>query len=291
MFITGAITALITPFDYNDNLDENILKNLVELQISSGIHGICGCGTTGEASTLTQDEYIKVIEIIIDTVKKRVPVIIGTGSNSTKDAIKYAKIAQSMGADAIMVVVPYYNKPTQEGLMQHFKAISEAVSLPIILYNVPSRTGVNLAIETIVKLAEIDNIVGIKDATSDMNRPLILRSKIKKKFSLLCGDDSLTLAFNAQGGNGCISVASNIVPDLCANLQNLWHEGEFKGALELQTTLVPLYNILFCETNPIPVKYAANILGLCAPNVRLPLVQPSTEHKRKIEDILKQILI
>jgi 4-hydroxy-tetrahydrodipicolinate synthase len=287
----GAITALITPFTKDNTIDEQAFVNLIENQIAGGITGIVPCGTTGESPNLTVDEYSRLIELAVNTANGRIPVIAGAGSNSTDKAIKFAKIAEGRGADAVMVVVPYYNKPTQEGLYQHFKAVHDAISIPLVLYNIPGRTSVNMTDDTIVRLAELDNVVGIKDATGDMNRPLILRGRIGRDFCQLSGDDSTALSFNAQGGIGCISVAANIIPDLCANLQNLWEAGEYKGALELQTKLMPLYNVLFCETNPGPIKYAASLLGLCEPDVRLPLVEPSVESKKKIEDVVRAILL
>jgi 4-hydroxy-tetrahydrodipicolinate synthase len=287
----GAITALITPFTKGNNIDEQAFVNLIENQIAGGITGIVPCGTTGESPNLTVDEYSHLIELAVNAANGRIPVIAGAGSNSTDKAIKLAKIAEGRGADAVMVVAPYYNKPTQEGLYQHFKAVHDAISIPLVLYNIPGRTSVNMTDDTIVRLAELDNVVGIKDATGDMNRPLILRGRIGRDFCQLSGDDSTALSFNAQGGIGCISVAANIIPDLSANLQNLWEAGEYKGALELQTKLMPLYNVLFCETNPGPIKYAASLLGLCEPDVRLPLVEPSVESKKKIEDVVRAILL
>lgn len=284
----GAFTALITPFS-DEKIDENAYQSIIERQIEEGIHGLVPCGTTGESPTLSHEEHNRAIEICIEMAVGRVPVIAGAGSNSTTEAILMATHAEKKGADGVLIVTPYYNKPTQEGLYQHFKAINDAVGIPIILYNIPGRSVIDLTDETIARLAELKNIKGIKDASGNLERPSRLRMLVGSEFMQFSGDDGTALAFNAQGGVGCISVTSNIVPDLCVKLQELWAEGKFTEALAVHDKLMPLHSAMFCESNPTPVKYAASLIGLCEPDVRLPLVQPTDSSKERVRTTLQKM--
>jgi len=284
----GAITALITPFS-NGKIDERVFQSLIERQLHEGIHGLVPCGTTGECATLSHTEHNRAIELCIEAVAGRVPVIAGTGSNSTTEAVEMSVHAEKSGADAVLVVTPYYNKPTQEGMYQHFKAINDAIGIPVILYNVPGRSVVDLSNETIARLAELKNIKGIKDATGDLERPSRLRMLVGHEFMQFSGDDGTALAFNAQGGIGCISVTANLTPHLCAKLQDLWRNGSHSEALAIHDSLMPLHSVMFCESNPTPVKYAASLLGLCEATVRLPLVQPTADNKQRIKRTLEAL--
>ncbi len=248
------------------------------------------CGTTGESPTLSHAEHNRVIDLCIEVAKGKAHVMAGTGSNSTDEAIMTTKHAQKVGADAALVVAPYYNKPTQEGLFQHFKAIHDAVKIPIVIYNIPGRSGVNITDDTLARLSELPRINGLKDATGDLARPYLLRAKAQKsRCNLLSGEDMTAVAFNASGGQGCISVTSNIMPKRCAEVQEACLKGDYVQALALHDTLVPLHNILFCETSPSPVKFAASLLGKCRADVRLPLVQPREESKKHITEVLKNL--
>ena len=238
-------------------------------------------GTTGESPTLSHDEHRRVVELCIEAAGGRVPVMAGSGSNSTEEAIELTRHAKHAGADAALVVTPYYNKPTQEGLYAHFKAIAEAVDIPIFIYNIPGRSVVNMSVETMARLAELPNIVGVKDATGDLTRPSLQRLKCGADFIQLSGEDGTALGFNAHGGVGCISVAANVAPRLLSQFQNATLQGNYAAALELQDRLMPLHNALFVETSPSPVKYAASLLGKCREDVRLPLV-PVTDSTRQI---------
>ncbi|MFV9875041.1 MAG: 4-hydroxy-tetrahydrodipicolinate synthase [Rickettsiales endosymbiont of Dermacentor nuttalli] len=287
--LQGVFTALITPFE-NNQIDEKSLISLIEMQISAGINGIVTCGTTGESPTLTDSEQKFIIELSVKTAKGRIPIIAGAGSNSTNKTIYLCQNAEKAGADMLMLIVPYYNKPTQEGLYQHFKYVANSVNLPIIIYNNPIRTAVDLYDTTLSKLVhECKNIIGIKDASGDLTRPILLRNMIQKEFIYLSGDDTTALSFNASGGNGCISVISNIVPELCIKLQILWNETKIKEAIELQSRLMTLCSAMFCESNPIPIKYAASLLSICKPDVRLPLVLPSIDNRKIIENSLMSL--
>jgi 4-hydroxy-tetrahydrodipicolinate synthase len=285
----GVYTALITPFTAKGALDEKAFQEFVEWQVGQGVHGLVPCGTTGESPTLTHDEHNRVIDLCIEVAKGRVPVMAGTGSNSTEEAIMTTRHAKEAGADAALVVTPYYNKPTQEGMYQHFKAINDAVDLPIIIYNIPGRSVVNMSDDTIARLAELPNIAGLKDATGDLTRPYTLRRKLKKHLQLLSGEDMTAVAFNASGGQGCISVASNIMPKECAEVQEACSRGDYVSALTLQDKLVELMSVLFCETSPAPVKYAASLIGKCSSNLRLPLVPVSEASKKEIKKILNNL--
>ncbi len=270
--LRGSITALITPM-LNGNVDEKAFASFVDWQISEGTHGLVPVGTTGESPTVSHEEHRRVVEIAIEVANKRVPVIAGAGSNSTAEAVELAKFAEKAGADAVLSIVPYYNKPNQEGMFQHFSAVARAVGIPVILYSVPGRTVVDLTVDTIARLHEAHaNIIGVKDATADLGRASLQRDKLGKDFILLSGEDITALAFNAHGGHGCISVTSNIAPRLCAEMQELSLAGDFKGALLVQDKLVHLHKNLFLEPNPTAVKYAASRLNRCANELRLPLV-------------------
>lgn len=279
----GSCTALITPMK-NGKVDEPAFERLVEWQIAEGSHGLVPVGTTGETPTLSHEEHKRVVELCVQVAKKRVPVIAGAGSNSTEEAIELTEFAKKAGADATLHSTGYYNKPTQEGLYLHFKAISDAVDLPIIVYNVPPRTVVDILPATLARIATLKNIAGVKDASAKVERMSQHRLLIKKPFSFLSGEDASALGFNAHGGNGCISVTSNIAPRLCAEFQNACLSGNWARALELQDILMPLHDALFVETNPAPVKYAAWRLGLIeSPECRLPLA-PITDATKAIVD-------
>jgi 4-hydroxy-tetrahydrodipicolinate synthase len=282
----GSITALITPFK-KGAVDEKAYQDFIEWQIKEGSHGLVPCGTTGESPTLSHDEHNRVIELCVEVAKGRVPVIAGTGSNSTAEAIQLTQHAKKAGADAALVVTPYYNKPTQEGMLQHYLAIANAVDLPIIIYNIPGRSVIDMSIETMAKLAEHANIVGVKDATNDLMRPVRSRLAFGEDFCHLSGEDGTAVAFLAQGGNGCISVTANIAPRLCAQLQDAWHLGAYDDVFRLRDILTPLHDAMFVETNPTPVKFAASLLGKCDPEVRLPMVPLSTKSKARIEEAMR----
>lgn len=284
--LSGSITALITPF-HNDAFDEEAMTRFVKWQIDEGTRGLVPVGTTGESPTVTHDEHRRVIEITIEAAQGRVPVIAGAGSNSTREAIHLAEFAEQAGADAILTIVPYYNKPNQEGLFQHFEAIAKAVSLPVVLYSVPGRTVVDIAVDTIKRLRDAcPNIIGIKDATADMSKASMERAALGPDFILLSGEDITALGFNAHGGRGCISVTSNIAPRMCADFQNACQAGDFATALSLQDRLAPLHKALFLEPNPTGVKYAAAKLGLISEEMRLPLVPVSEGTRKAIDDAL-----
>lgn len=278
----GSFTALITPFK-GEKVDEAAFERFVEWQIAQGTHGLVPTGTTGESPTLTMDEHKRVIALCIEVARKRRPVIAGTGSNATAEAIELTRYAKAAGADACLIVMPYYNRPTQEGMYQHIKAIHDAVELPIVLYNVPSRTACDMLPATVARCAELKRVVGIKDSTGIMARATLQRIACKPQFVQLTGEDSNALGFNAHGGQGAISVTSNIAPALCAEFQNACSAGDFTKARAVFDRLMPLHEAMFCETSPGPVKYAASRLGLCAPDVRLPLA-PIAEASKRIVD-------
>lgn len=284
----GSLTALITPFR-NGKLDEEAFRRFIEWQISEGTHGLVPAGTTGESPTLDYDEHKRVIELAIEMAKGRVPVIAGTGSNSTAEAIELTEHAAKVGADAALVVTPYYNKPTQEGLYQHYKAINDAVDIPIIIYNIPGRSIVDMTVETMARCFELKNVMGVKDATANLARASQQRLAMGPEFNLLSGEDATALGFMAHGGHGCISVVSNIAPRLCAEFQNACLAGDYKGALALQDRLMPLHDAMFCEANPGPVKYAASRLGLCEAEMRLPLAPISQASQRIVDAALARV--
>jgi len=282
----GSLVALITPFR-NGSVDEKVFEKFVAWQIKAGTDGLVPCGTTGESPTLSSDERKRVIEICIATAKgSGVPVIAGTGTNSTEQSIEYTRHAKKAGADAAMLVVPYYNKPTQEGLYQHFKAVAEAVDIPIFLYNVPPRTGGDMQIDTVVRLSQVKNIVGIKDASYDMARPTLTKLRAKKGFVQLSGEDASAVGFLAQGGDGCISVTANAAPRLCADMHDAWRARDLDKVFALQDRLMPLHKALFVETSPAPVKYACELIGQASAKLRLPLVECSDAAKKQVRDAL-----
>ena len=267
----GSFTALLTPFR-NGALDEQAFRQLVEWQIAEGTNGLVPVGTTGESPTLSHDEHKQVVKWCVETVNGRVPVVAGAGSNSTKEAIELSRHAEKAGADAVLVVTPYYNKPTQEGLFQHYKAINDAIGIPIIIYNIPARSVVDMSVDTMTRLFELPNIAGVKDATANVIRVSQQRLAMGPSLIQLSGEDASALGFMAHGGQGCISVTSNVAPRLCAEFQGACLKGDYASALAFQDKLMPLHTALFLETNPAPAKYALSFLGKCEETVRLPMV-------------------
>ena len=280
-------TAIVTPFK-NNKVDEQSLEKLVEFQIKGGVSGIVPCGTTGESPTLSHDEHNLVIELCVKIANGRIKVMAGTGSNSTDEAVMMTNYAKKVGANSCLIVAPYYNKPTPEGIYQHYKALDKC-GIPLFIYNVPGRSVINISDENLARIATLENVAGIKDATGDLARIATLRLLINKKFSYLSGEDVTAVGYNAMGGNGVISVTSNIAPKMVSDLQRATAKGDYKTALEIQDTLTALHDVMFCETNPIPVKYAASLMGLCSAETRLPLVTPSASAKEKIEREMKKI--
>jgi 4-hydroxy-tetrahydrodipicolinate synthase len=285
---SGVLTALITPFK-NGVVDEQAYTNFVDWQIKQGVHGLVPCGTTGESPTLSHSEHDHVVALCIEAAKNRVPVLAGTGSNSTAEAIRMTQNAKKAGADGALIVTPYYNKPTQRGLYAHFAAIHDAVEIPIIIYNIPGRSVVDMNVETMAELAKLPRIVGVKDATADLFRPAKALAAMGADFCQLSGEDATALEFNQAGGVGCISVTANIAPKLVSQTQNLWREGKVEEAFALQQKLIPLHDAMFCETSPAPVKYAASLLGLCQGDLRLPLVEITDESKAKVKNAMQQL--
>ncbi len=283
---SGAFTALVTPFR-NSEVDEEALEALVEFQIQQGISGLVPCGTTGESPTLSEEEDRLVIETVVRVAGGRVPVVAGTGSNSTDMAIKYTRIAEEAGADGSLQVAPYYNKPTQEGLYRHFVTIAKSTSLPLILYNIPGRTSVEIGAETMARLAEVPSIVGVKDSTLSMNVASDIRRLCGEEFVILSGDDPMTLPVMALGGTGVISVASNIAPGAVSEMVAALNSDDLIRGRELHYQLLPLIRALSVETNPIPIKAAASLLGLCSDEVRLPLVSMSGENLRALQEVME----
>lgn len=284
----GCYTALVTPFTGN-GVDVAAFEQFVEWQIAEGIHGLVPCGTTGESPTLTPAEHGDVIARAVAVAKGRVKIMAGTGSNSTAEAIEYTKHAEKVGADAALVVSPYYNKPTQEGLYQHFKAVAAATSLPIFIYNIPGRSVVNMTDATLARLAEIKNIAGLKDATGDLARIATLRHLVGDRLVQFSGEDMTAVGFNAMGGRGVISVASNIAPKICAEVQNLSLAGKHEQARTLHAQLVPLISAMFVETNPMPVKFATSLMGKSDGAMRLPLVQPTEQTQATVRAALADL--
>ncbi len=281
----GSICALITPFK-NGEIDDDAFQSLVDWQITQGTSGLVPVGTTGESPTLSHGEHKRVVDMCIEATAGRVPVIAGTGSNSTEEAIMLTRHAKEAGADAALVVCPYYNKPTQEGLYEHYRAVHDAAELPVIIYNIPGRSGVDMSVATMARLSNLPNIIGVKDATRDLSRPLETRLAIGPDFCQLSGEDATVVAFLAQGGHGCISVTCNVAPALCAQLHQAWREGQMHTVQRLRDRLMPLHDALFLESSPGPVKYAVHILGRCSPEIRLPLVQPREDIKAKIREAI-----
>ena len=283
--LKGSIVALITPFK-NNTLNEDVYRQLIHYHIKNGTNGIVPGGTTGESPTLSHDEHKKIIEIAVQECNGKIPVIAGTGSNSTSEAIELSKYAEKAGSDTLLVVTPYYNKPTQEGLYQHYKKINDNVGIPIIIYNIPSRSVIDMSVETMTRLYELKNIVGVKDATGDLNRVNQQLKAMGKEFIQLTGNDDNALEFNKRGGTGAISVTANIAAKLCSDFQNSC-VNNYIDSEKLNKILQPVHTAMFIESNPSPVKYAASLLGMCDPDVRLPLVQVKEETKKKISEALK----
>ena len=283
----GSITALVTPFK-DGGLDERAFRELVQWQIAEGTNGFVPVGTTGESPTLSHDEHKRVVEWCIAEAKGKVPVIAGAGSNSTQEAVELARHADKASADAVLVVTPYYNKPTQEGMYQHFKAINDAIGIPIIIYNIPPRSVIDMSVDTMKRLYELKNIAGVKDATANVVRASQQRAALGPDFNQLSGEDATALGFMAHGGHGCISVTSNVAPRLCAEFQQACLKGDFTKALELHDKLMPLHTNLFVETNPSPAKYALSLLGKCHDSVRLPMVPLSDASKATVRSAMVQ---
>ncbi len=281
----GSLVALITPFR-NGELDEKAFRDFVEWQIQEGTDGLVPVGTTGESPTLSHQEHMRVVELCIEVAKGRVPVMAGAGSNSTREAIALTQHAKKVGAAAALVVTPYYNKPTQEGLYQHYKAIHDAVDLPIIIYNIPGRSIVDMSVATMARLAKLPRIVGVKDATNDLARPMRTRIACGKDFCILSGEDATAIQLLAGGGHGCISVTANIAPRLCADMHRAWRAGDMAKVMDLQERLMPLHDAMFCETSPGPVKYAASLLGKCAAEARLPLCEIAETSKQRVKEAM-----
>ena len=284
--LKGSLVALITPFR-GGAIDEKAFQDFVDWQIEQGTEGVVPCGTTGESPTLSHAEHKRVVELCVEVARGRVPVVAGAGSNSTAEAIDLTRHAKEAGADAALIVTPYYNKPTQEGLYQHYKAISDAVDLPIIIYNIPGRCVVDMSVATMARLAKLPNIVGVKDATNDLARPLRTRGAIKDAFTLLSGEDATALAFLAQGGDGCISVTANVAPRACADMHAAWRKGDAKAAMKINARLAPLHDALFVETSPGPVKYACSLIGRSTAEVRLPLVAASAQAQEAVRTAMR----
>ena len=286
----GSIVALITPFN-NNKIDEERYASLIHYHISNGTKGLVPAGTTGESPTLDHDEHKKVIEIAIKESNGKIPVIAGTGSNSTSEAIELSKYAENAGANALLIVTPYYNKPTQEGLYQHYKTINDNVGIPIIIYNIPPRSVVDMSVDTMARLYELKNIAGVKDATADLNRVDQQLKKMGREFIQLSGEDGTAMEFNSRGGVGCISVTANVAAKLCSEFQEASLKREDKESIkktkEINNKLMPLHKALFIESNPSPVKYAASLLNLSSEDVRLPLVKLTEKTKKEVEKALK----
>ena len=284
----GSFVALITPFK-DGKVDETAFRSFIEWQITEGSDGLVPCGTTGESPTLSHEEHQKVTEICIEVTDGRIPVIAGAGSNSTEEAISLAQHAKTAGADAVLVVTPYYNKPTQAGLFAHYKAINDNAKIPIIIYNIPGRSIIDMSVETMADLSKLDYIVGVKDATAQLDRPILTTLACGKDFWQLSGEDGTAIPHLAAGGHGCISVTGNILPRQCSEMQKAWAEGNVKKAMELQELLMPVHAAMFCETSPGPVKYAAELLGLFSSEARLPITEIADDSKVSVKEALKKV--
>ncbi len=287
MDLRGVHPAIITPFNKDKSVDEIRLRKNIEFLIENGVSGIVPCGTTGESATLSHDEHKKVIEISVDAASGKVPVIAGTGSNSTSEAVNLTKFAEDVGVDVAMLITPYYNKPTERGLLKHYKKISRCTDLPIIVYNVPSRTGTNMDANLISKISQISNIIGVKEASGDIGQVSRIIEKTSDKFSVISGDDSMTLPITALGGMGVISVVGNIVPSMMSDMVSLGLSGDIRKARGLHYKLSPLFRAMFLETNPIPVKAAAEMMGLCNGILRSPMNTISQENKNRLKEVMK----
>jgi 4-hydroxy-tetrahydrodipicolinate synthase len=283
---SGSIPALITPFA-NGKVDDAAFQRFVEWQISQGSSALVPCGSTGESATMSHEEHERVIRLCVEATAGRVPGIARTGSNSTSEAVSLTRSAQESGADAVLIVTPYYNKPTQEGLYRHYKEIHDSSDIPIIIYNIPGRTGIDMSVETMARLAALPRMVGVKDATTDLARPARTRHAIGPEFCLLSGEDPTAAAFLAEGGHGVISVTANVAPAASAALQAAWRAGDLQALAEQRDRLAPLNSALFVEINPIPIKYAVSLLGFCQPTVRLPLVEASPATRAAVESAMR----
>ncbi len=283
----GSIVALVTPFS-GENVDEKALRGLVDWHVEQGTDGIVPCGTTGESPTLSHDEHKRVVEIVVEQAAGRIPIMAGAGSNSTAEAIEFTAHARSVGAQAALVVTPYYNKPSQEGMYRHFMAIADQVDIPIYIYNIPPRSVIDMSVETMARLAKHPNIVGVKDATAQLDRVSHTRAAIGPDFIQLSGEDGTALAFNAHGGVGCISVTANVAPAICAEFQSACAAKNFDRALEIQDRMIGVHQAMFCETSPAPVKYGVHLLGLCENSVRLPLVTASKAGEDRVRDVMSR---
>ena len=284
----GSFVALTTPFK-DGKIDETAFRSFIEWQIREGSDGLVPCGTTGESPTLSHEEHQKVTEICIEVTDGRIPVIAGAGSNSTEEAISLAQHAKTAGANAVLVVTPYYNKPTQAGLFAHYKAINDNAKIPIIIYNIPGRSIIDMSVETMAELSNLEYIVGVKDATAQLDRPILTTLACGKDFCQLSGEDGTAIPHLAAGGHGCISVTGNILPRQCSEMQKAWAEGNVKKAMELQELLMPVHAAMFCETSPGPVKYAAELLGLFSSEARLPITEIADDSKVAVKEALKKV--
>ncbi len=282
----GSFVALVTLFR-NGQVDEKGYQDFVNWQIEQGTNGLVPMGTTGESPTLSHDEDMRVVKLCIEAAGGRVPVIAGTGSNSTAECIELSQSAKEAGADAVLIVTGYYNKPTQEGLYQHYKAVNDAVDIPIVVYNIPGRTGVDISVETMARIASLPNVVGCKESTAAADRVSKQRARIGTGFCQLSGEDAAVLGLLGMGGHGCISVTANVAPALCSAMHRAWHEGEHEAAREIQDRLMPLHESLFAETSPAPIKFAASLLGYGDGSVRLPLVEPGPATKERVAQAMR----
>jgi 4-hydroxy-tetrahydrodipicolinate synthase len=286
---TGSLVALITPMRQDGSLDEQAFARFIEWQIDQGTQGIVPVGTTGESPTLTHDEHRRAVAIAVEVSRKRVPVLAGAGSNSTAEAIGLAQHARDVGADGVMIVTPYYNKPSQEGLFRHYTAIADAAGIPLVIYNIPSRCVIDMSVETMARLAKHPHIIGVKDATANLTRPLHTRRACGAGFVQLSGEDHTVVSFLAAGGDGCISVTANVAPKLCAEIHAAWRDGRVEHAIAMQDQLLPLHDAMFCEPSPGPAKFAASLLGFCTPFLRLPLAPISTGAQDKVRAAMAEI--
>jgi 4-hydroxy-tetrahydrodipicolinate synthase len=285
----GSMVALVTPMHADGGIDEESFSRLIEWQILEGTQGIIPVGTTGESPTLTHEEHKRVVELAVEVARRRIPVIAGAGSNSTAEAIHLAQHAKKAGADAVLVVTPYYNKPTQDGLLRHYTAIADTADIPIFIYNIPGRSVIDMSVETMARLAKNKNIVGVKDATANLTRPLHTTRACGAEFIQLSGEDHTVLAYLASGGHGCISVTANVAPRLCAEMHAAWAAGDVKKAMAIQARLVPLHDAMFVESNPGPVKYAASLLGFGTATCRLPMAPVADATAAKVRAAMVEI--
>ncbi len=284
----GSFVALVTLYS-NGRVDEKRYQEFVDWQIGQGTHGLVPMGTTGESPTLSHDEDMRVVEMCIEAAAGRVPVVAGTGSNSTSECIELSSSAKKAGADAVLIVTGYYNKPTQEGIYQHYKAVNDAVDVPIVVYNIPGRTGVDISVDTMARLAELPNVVGCKESTAAADRVSKQRARIGADFCQMSGEDAAVLGLLGMGGHGCISVTANVAPALCSEMHTAWQAGDHEGARKIQDRLMPLHEALFVETSPAPIKYAASLIGYGDGTVRLPLVEPTDATKELVAQAMRGV--